>query len=293
MKLFILTAITIGSHLLVAASDDVRVLSMRGQVTARFGGKELPLKSGSKLPMNARVVIGQGGYTALITSSGAMRELRHLGVHEIDTLFVGKESSSTLSRVAKYVYTNAYEQEAATSEAGTVYRTHTVMPIWPPNLVVDTSFITMSWFPVRNYTGAYELTIRDDNDSLLFTTKLADTTIGIDAGKIAASYRGRCVYWTVQLENDVATSSHPRCITLASKDDLQDLSIQIQELQSICGSHQENSSGDVCRVLIGALYEEQGFYERARKEYVAQLRGEDGAIAAMLLQNCLQRGREQ
>ena len=293
MKLFILTAITIGSHLLVAASDDVRVLSMRGQVTARVGGKELPLTSGSKLPMNARVVIGQGGYTALITSSGAMRELRHLGVHKIDTLFNGKESSSTLSRVAKYVYTNAYENQAATSEAGTVYRTHTVMPYWPPNLIVDTSVITISWFPVRNYTGAYEFTIRDDSDSVLFTTKLADTTIGIDVGSIAASYRGRCVYWTVQLEKDVATSSNPRCITLASKDDLQDLSIQMQELQSICESHQENSSGDMCRVLIGALYEEQGFYDRACKEYSSQTRGESRAVAEILLQNCLRRGREQ
>jgi len=292
MKSIILFVIAIGSVLVATASDDVRVLSMRGQVTAKVGRTAQSLRSGVSLPMNATLVIGQGGYVALLTSKGAMRELRLAGMHKIDTLFTSKETSSTLSRVAKYVYANAYEKQVATSETGTVYRTQSVIPVWPPNLITDSAVITMSWLPVRGYSGSYELIIRDDRDSALYNATVADTSVSIDAGAIAGSYQGRCVYWTVQMARDVATASKPRCLTLASVDDMRELGTQVQELQLICQSNQEHSSSDICKVLIGALYEEQGFYEHARKEYASQKRDGDGVSTDILLQNCLQRGRE-
>ncbi len=292
MNISILVAVAIAASFVVRAGDDIRVLSTRGQATAKYGGKEQQIKAGALLPSNTVLKIGHGGYVALLSSKGGMRELKSPGVHRTDTMFGGKTASSTLSRVAKYVYANAYEKEVTASETGTVYRTQTVAAVWPPNLITDSADVALSWRPVRGYTGRYEVLIRNDDDSLLLVKTTSDTTLRLDASILTEATRGRCVYWTVQHERDIATASKPRCIMVASRDDAQELAAQVQTLKLECQSANDRDGQAVCAILIGALYEEQGYYEHARRIYTSQLRDTDGEMTEVLLKNCMQRGRE-
>lgn len=292
MNISVFVAVAISASLVVHAGDDIRVLSTRGQAIAKYGGKEQQVKAGALLPPSTSITIGHGGYVALLSSKGGMRELRSPGVHKTDTMFSGKTRSSTMSRVAKYVYANAYEKEVTASETGTVYRTQSVAAVWPPNLITDSADVTLSWLPVRGYSGRYEVVIRNDDDSVLLVKTTSDTSLHADAGMLTRANRGTCVYWTVQLERDIATSSKPRCITVTSPDDARELAAQVQALKTECQNTSDRDGQVVCAILIGALYEEQGYYEHARKMYASQLRDTDGEMTEVLLKNCMQRGKE-
>lgn len=284
--------VMIGSSLLAVADDGLRVLSVRGEVSARIRAKEIAVKAGASLPNGSQVIVGRVGHVALLSSKGMMRELHTAGTYKTDTIFIDRAVSSTFSRVAKYVYDNSFASQQIASDAGTVYRAQMIVPVWPPNIMIDTASVTVSWLSIRGFTGSYEVVIRDDNDSVIHNQKLSDTSFTIGARVLAQSYQGRCIYWSVQQENDAATASKPRCVTLASVDNRQDLASQLQELRSVCQSNQEQSAVDLCKLLIAALYEEQGFYDRALREYASCSQANDESIAATMLKNCLQRGRE-
>lgn len=272
------------------AGDDLRVLRLRGQANSIFDNESQVLKPGSRMPIGATVVLGQGGAITLLSSAGGIRELRAPGAYKTDTLFINRPTSSTLSRVARFVYDNSYERSSAASELGTVYRSQSVVPVWPPDMITDSFDVTLRWSPIPANDALYKVLFSDDEDSIVFTAVVRDTCFHVDATLIPWLSRGECLYWTVQMEDDPASTSRPRCISVSTREEAKEFASYVQQVNDECYRTYEPEAQNLCAVLRGALYEEQGYYEHARKAYESEMSDGHDTILRELLEKCLQRG---
>lgn len=274
------------------AVDDARILMVRGTVSVQQHGRKIAASSGSQLATSAVVEIGPSGYIAILRSGAGVVELTSPGTYKVDAAFAGLKRTSTAKRVASYLYANAFGNQTKGSETGTVYRSQTISATWPPNTIVDTSVLTVRWRAPRNYSGAYILRVMTDSDSLLKVIPTTDTLMVLDLQSFSKSYRGTCLYWTVVAAIDSTIASSPRCIHWATDDELRMVSAQAAELLSVSTIESASQISPLQGVLLGSLYEEQGYYDRALHYYSKGQAGVDLPQITSLYQSCVQRGHE-
>lgn len=278
--------------MILSAADNPRVLMVRGNVSVQQHGKTEAARTGLNLEASAVVEVGPSGYIAMLKGGSGVVELSSPGTYKVDAQFASLRKTATTQRIASYLYANAYGNRSTGTETGTVYRTQTIGATWPPNTVVDTTVITVRWNALRNYTGGYILRLMTDSDSTVKEIRTTDTLVTLDLPSVAGSYRGTCLYWTVTAVSDTTISSQPRCIHWATDGELRAISTQVSEMLSIYTLDQTVQMSPLQGMLLGALYEEQGYYDRALDYYAKGRAGAEVPETTMLYEFCAQRGRE-
>lgn len=277
---------------ILPAADGPRVMMVRGNVSIQQQGKTISAAAGMKLATSAVIEVGPSSYVAILKGGSGVVELSATGKYKLESLFAGVKKTAITQRIVSYLYANAYGKRSTGSETGTVYRAQSITATWPPDIVVDTSTLTLRWNPLRNHSGGYLVRLSTENDSVVKEIRTHDTLAVLDLQAIGRSYRGTCLYWTVSSGNDSTFSSLPRCVLWATDEEIRTVSMQASELLSVYTVESTTQIAPLQGILLGSLYEEQGYYERALEYYAKGSQGTDAPEIKALHQFCQQRGRE-
>jgi hypothetical protein len=287
MRLAILFAISVCS--VFCNAQTVRILCVRGNVQVRLHDKDVQAKTGLTINRSTPIKVHVGGVLSLLSSNGEMAELSGYVTTTPEKEFIKAKQSTATQRIARYLWSNLFNDNTAAVEQGTVYRSNTLQAVWPPSIVLDTPSVKLQWMSNGSMERLYVVSLFDDSDSLLMTQEVRDTFLLIDLNPYWALADERCLYWNVRhlsLPNSACAS---RCIQSLSLHEGGLLQTRIAEVLDFKSSDDAGES-PLSLITSAVVLEEHGLYERALDFYSQAYEMEPSEDYLALAQKCRLRG---
>ena len=136
-----------------------------------------------------------------------------------------------------------------------------IVAILPEGKVLA-GIVTFSWSKPAGVT-AYQVTIQDENDQVLYSATVKDTFVPIDLRPLNLT-PGMVYYWRVQAAESPKLSSSPKGFVVASADE------QARDIKRAAKSNVFNKGGaDLKGLMEAAALEETEWYYDAQLKYAA------------------------
>lgn len=287
MRILLFFALTLCSVLCDAQT--VRILSVRGDVRIRLDNKDVHAKTGLVISRSTPITLGTDGSISLISSNGEMAELSGHVVTTPAKEFARTVQSTSTQRIAKYLWSNLVNNSATGVEQGTVYRSHEIQVLWPPAMSLDSPLVELRWRPLSSMDRHYVVSLYDDADSLLESNDVRDTFLVLDLNRYRVQLADRCVYWTVQLAGILNSATEPRCLQVLSAREIGALQEKIADAVPF-SSAEEGRNSPLVMIVIAAVLEEYGLYDRALDYYSQAYEMAPSEDYHALAQKCRLRG---
>lgn len=264
MRILLFFALTLCSVLCDAQT--VRILSVRGDVQVRLNSKDVRARTGQLISRSTTIKLGTSGSLSLISSNGEMTELTGQTVTYPAKEFAKTQPSTSTQRIAKYLWSNLINNSTTGVEQGAVYRSNNIQAVWPPAMFLDSPSVELRWRPLSSMDRHYVVSLYDDADSLLESNDVRDTFLVLDLNRYRVQMADHCFYWTVQLAGILNSATEPRCLQVLSAREIGALQDKIADAVPF-SSAEEGRNSPLVMIVIAAVLEEYGLYDRALNYY--------------------------
>lgn len=240
------------------------VLISKGDISKVEKNKNEKLNIDSKLDKNDIIIAEGDVYLCLVTKDGAFIEINKPGKYLINDLKekVIKVDSNILVSYIDFLKESLNQKTKKTSsyiggrERG--YSNTEIEALMPKTTKIFHNDLSLSWNK-NSIVKDYILTIKDENNNIILTKQLSDTTYKFDISELNWE-RNKCYYWNVSDAKSTVSESESYCIYYVSEEDVALIKEKVKK-------YSDSELSIFESLIVAKFFESNGFIYDANNWY--------------------------
>ncbi len=256
-KLAIIGTIVLSGFFVNAQEENYKVLAVKGENAVEKAGapnQYKPLVTGMKLSSKDKVVLGNGGYLGLASSSGKTVELRKQGIYQVSDLSGNAipDNSSLAQKYMEYIFSGVSDNAHAKNMSITGSVERSIANVKVDVLSAATTKIllqpsTITWVPKEDI-GEFHVSVSNFFDEEIYGYDTKETSHTVDFSKLGMK-KNEVYKLTVVKKGDSVENGEPIILKIP------------EEAEAKSATSMANNREGALQNLVSASYfESNGYY---------------------------------